>query len=84
MHVASASNTVAYVSNTTHPTEALADRIIRSMRATGYDYTSLAGETGIAYSTLRNQLIYRPNRLTTENVYRISQVLRVPVSEWVA
>jgi DNA-binding phage protein len=64
-------------------TEALADRLLQMAKANG-GLRQLSRDSGIAYSTLRAQLIYEPSRLTAVNVFAITSALNVELAEVVA
>jgi len=70
---------LAHVSKTTS-SEALATRLLAQAKAQG-GLRRLSRESGIAYSTLRDQLVYHPDRLTAVNVFRITSALNVELSE---
>lgn len=66
----------------TTQTEALADRLLTLAKANG-GLRRLSDTSGIAYSTLRSQLIYEPSRLTVQNAFRMTTALDVKMSELV-
>lgn len=74
------SNTLVYMSKTA-TTEDLANRLLTVSRQRGFDLRRLSRDSGIAYSTLRSQLIYKPGRLTAENMFAIIAAIGVDVSE---
>jgi hypothetical protein len=67
-----------------NPVETLATTILRVIKADERDMTWLSEKSGIAYSTLRSKLLYKPERLTAGDLFKIAPALKMTVPELIA